>query len=205
MITPGQLTLLIFVVSIGLIAWLMLRPGMTASPGGKMLAFVALFLLPLVCGGLGLSQHFERSEQTSFCLSCHVMEPYGRSLYVDDAKFIPASHFQNHRVPADQACYTCHTDYALYGGIRAKLRGLHHVYVQYLSKPSQPIKLYTPYNNRECLHCHLGARSFEEQPVHMAIHDDLVSNQLSCVSSGCHDSIHNVAQLGSLKMWSPAP
>jgi hypothetical protein len=26
------------------------------------------------------------------------------------------------------------------------------------------IRLYDPYNNRECLHCHLGARSFEEGP-----------------------------------------
>ena len=45
----------------------------------------------------------ERAKETTFCLSCHVMQPYGQSLYVDDAHYIPAAHFQNHRVPADQA------------------------------------------------------------------------------------------------------
>jgi hypothetical protein len=51
--------------------------------------------------------------------------------------------------------------------------------VQYLGTPMNPIRLYVPYNNRECLHCPLGARSFEESPTHSALHDDLVSNQMS--------------------------
>jgi hypothetical protein len=64
------------------------------------------------------------------------------------------------QVSTEEACYTCYEDYVLYGGIRAQWRGLHHVYVQYLGTSMNPIRLYTPYNNRECLHCHLGARSF---------------------------------------------
>ena len=204
MINAAALTLLIFILSIVLIGAVVLRPSFTAARTGKMLAFVALFLLPLLCAGLGLAEHFEHSKQTSFCLSCHTMEPYGRSLRVDDRAYLPAVHYQNHLVPADQACYTCHTDYVLYGGIRAKLRGLRHVYAQYLSTPAQPIRLYTPYNNRECLHCHLGARSFEEGATHMAIRDDLVSNQFSCLTSGCHDSVHNVAELDGLKSWEGA-
>lgn len=42
-----------------------------------------------------------------------------------------------------------------------------------------PIRLYHPYNHRECLHCHSGARSFEESPTHVAMMDDLKSNKLS--------------------------
>jgi cytochrome c-type protein NapC len=129
------------------------------------------------------------------------MEPYGRSLHVDDSHYVPAAHFQNHRIPTEQACYTCHEDYVLYGGIRAKWRGMHHVYVQYLGKPTQPLHLYVPYNNRECLHCHLGARSFEESPTHTALHDDLVSNQMSCLTSGCHDTVHDVVGLDKVKFW----
>jgi hypothetical protein len=30
----------------------------------------------------------------------------------------------------------------------------------------EDIKLYQPYNNRECLHCHLGARRYEEASEH---------------------------------------
>ena len=111
--------------------------------------------------------------------------------------------FRTTAFPTDEACYTCHEDYVLYGGIRAKWRGLHHVYVQYLGTPMNPIHLYVPYNNRECLHCHLGARSFEESPTHTALHDDLVSNQMSCLTSGCHDTVHNVAGLDKVKLWNP--
>jgi hypothetical protein len=39
--------------------------------------------------------------------------------------------------------------------------------------------------------------------VHQAIMDTLKSNQLSCVSSGCHDTVHNVATLSQMKFWSP--
>jgi hypothetical protein len=58
--------------------------------------------------------------------------------------------------PADEACYTCHTNYAMFGGFRAKIHGLKHVFVHSLGTPPPPeaIKLYDPYDNRECLHCH---------------------------------------------------
>jgi nitrate/TMAO reductase-like tetraheme cytochrome c subunit len=182
------------------------RPAITVGRGGKILAFLGFFIFPVFAGLLGLDYHVERSKQTQFCLSCHVMEAYGRSLHIDDKSYIPAAHYQNNRVPREEACYTCHTDYTLYtGGIKAKMRGLHHVYVQYLGKPAQPIHLYQPYNNRECLHCHQGARSFEEGATHSAVMDDIKSNQLSCVSSGCHDMVHNVAGHQQLKYWSPKP
>jgi cytochrome c-type protein NapC len=201
---PGPLTILYFFlgVTIVLLVLLLVRPSITAAPGGKVFAFVAFFVLPVLCGLWGASEHFERSKQTRFCLSCHIMEPYGRSLYVDDPAYIPAAHFQNHRIPPDEACYTCHTDYAMYGTIRVKLHGLHHVYVQYFGTPKQPIHLYDPYNNRECLHCHAGARSFENE-IHMAALKEIKSNELSCVTSGCHDTIHNVESLEKVKMWRP--
>jgi len=180
------------------------RPAITVARAGKVLAFLGLFILPVFTSVLGFDSHMERSKATSFCLGCHIMEPYGKSLYVDDSTYIPAAHYQNHRVPADQACYTCHTDYTLYtGGIKAKFRGLHHIYAQYLGKTHQPIKLYQPFNNRECLHCHLGARNFEEGTTHSTMLDDIKSNQLSCVTSGCHDMIHNASHLNQVKMWSP--
>ncbi|HEY2915527.1 MAG TPA: hypothetical protein VGK21_19325, partial [Candidatus Angelobacter sp.] len=145
-------------------------------------------------------------KQTSFCLSCHIMGQYGQSLYVDDASYIPASHFQNGRVPHDQACYTCHTDYSMFGGFKAKFGGLHHIYVQYVTGPKLPLKLYHPYNNRECLHCHEGSRSFEQGVMHTAEPQtmaDIKSNKLSCLTSGCHDTIHNVKELDRVKYWKP--
>jgi cytochrome c-type protein NapC len=200
---PSVLLFSLLALTAVLVAIFVARPGITKSREGKILAFVAFVILPVFCISWGTTEHIDRSKQTQFCLSCHVMEPYGKSLYVDDPSYIPAAHFQNHRIPVDEACYTCHTDYAIYGGFRAKLRGLRHIYVQYLGTIPHPIRLYSPYNNRECLHCHEGARSFEGNPVHQALMDSIVSNQMSCISSGCHDSVHNVAQLDKVKLWSP--
>ena len=201
---PGPLFILFVLLetTIVLLIVLMTRSSFTATPAGKILGFLAFCALPILCGFWGLNEHLERSKQTAFCLSCHIMAPYGRSLYASDAAYIPAMHYQNHRIPADEACYTCHTDYAMYGTVRVKLHGLRHIYVQYFGKPSDPIHLYDPYNNRECLHCHEGARSFEND-THLALLDQLKSNQLSCVSSGCHDTIHNAASIDRVKMWRP--
>jgi len=204
---PTAAVLVLAGITIILIVVLIARPEITLARGGKIVAFLSLFIFPVFTGFLGLENHFERSKQTSFCLSCHVMGNYGRSLYVDNPDYIPAAHFQNNRVPREEACYTCHTDYTLYtGGIKAKVRGLHHLYAQYISTPHQPIKLYTPYNNRECLHCHLGSRKFEEGAVHTADPQtmaDIKSNKLSCVSSGCHNTVHNVGELDKVKYWNP--
>ena len=203
---PDFLLYSALVTAVILVAVIVVWPSVTASRGGKIFAFLALFILPVLCAFGAASEHIERSKQTTFCLSCHIMQAYGKSLYVDDPQYIPAAHFQNLRIPVDEACYTCHTDYALYGGVRAKLRGLRHIYIQYLGKPPQPdqIKLYTPYNNRECLHCHLGARSFQSNAVHMSIVDSLKSNEMSCVTSGCHDTIHNIDGLSKARFWSAA-
>lgn len=200
------LIIALVLISIALIGVLVARPGVTATQGGKVIAFLVLFLLPILSAGLGVSNELERSKTTRFCLSCHIMEPYGQSLRVDNPTYLAAAHFQNHRVPADEACYTCHTNYAMFGSMKAKMAGLRHVYVYYLTKPPAPesIKLHEPYNNRECLHCHQGARSFEQGAVHTADPDLLPSvkaNKVSCVSSGCHEIVHNVATLSKVKMW----
>jgi cytochrome c-type protein NapC len=136
------------------------------------------------------------------------MEDYGKSLHVDDKSYIPAAHYQNNRVPRDQACYTCHSDYTMYGGLTAKIRGLRHVYIQYLGNIPKPedIKLYTPFNNRECLHCHLGSRSFEEGATHNMEPETLPkvkANELGCTSTGCHEMVHNVSGLKDATFWNP--
>ena len=192
----------VVLAAIALIGLLVLRSSLTAVPGGRILAFLAFLVLPVLATAMGLSAHIEHSKSTEFCLSCHVMEPYGRSLRVDDAAWLPAQHFQNNRVPRDRACFTCHTDYTLFGDAKAKLRGLRHVYVYYLGDIPEKIELYEPYNNRECLHCHAGARSFEESDLHKEIRADLGSSNTSCLE--CHDAAHNVDELEGKPLWKEA-
>jgi cytochrome c-type protein NapC len=205
MISPTVILIGTIVISIILAGLVAFRPSVTSSRGGKILAFVSILLFPVLASSMGAGEHMERSKTTAFCTSCHVMEKYGKSLHVDDASYLPAAHFQNNRVPRDYACYTCHTDYTLYGGFKSKLRGLRHLYVQYIGKIPEKIELYNPYNNRECLHCHEGARSFEEGATHnmeAGRLGSIKSNELSCSSTGCHETVHNVAGLKDVKFWS---
>jgi len=197
------------VVTIVLAVLVAVRAELTRARGGKVFAFLALFILPVLAVWGGFSEQMQRSTSTQFCLSCHVMTDFGRSLYVNDPSYVPARHFQNNFVPRDHACFTCHTDYTMFGDYRAKWRGVHHVLVEYFGTVPKPIdiKLYSPYNNRECLHCHLGARRYEEASEH---HKDpttlarAASNQLSCMSSNCHDIVHDVDTLKDASFWSPS-
>ena len=86
----------------------------------------------------------------------------------------------------------------MFGDLHAKVRGLKHLYVYYF-KEIPPKLLYEPYKNRECLHCHANARSFEEKSPHKEMRAQLISNEMSCLT--CHNTIHNIGQLDKAKIW----
>ena len=185
-----------------LILLILLRPSALEGRAGKALAFLGWFALPVLALVFGVEAHMQRAKSTEFCLSCHVMEPYGESLYIDDSTYLPASHFQNQRVPPEQACYSCHVDYTLFGGVEAKMAGLKHLWVYYVGETPAPgeIELYEPFTNDVCLHCHGGARSFEESDFHDGMVAEMRSGEMSCFD--CHDSTHAVDELDELEMWS---
>jgi cytochrome c-type protein NapC len=208
MLTSTILIIAGIAVTIILALLITVYPGLTKERGGKIFAFFPLMVFPIMAGSAGAYYHMETSKRTDFCLSCHTMSEHGRSLLVDDSDYLAAQHYQNQRVPREQACYTCHGDYSMFGDIKAKWRGLNHVYVYYLGKIPEPsqLKLYQPYNNRECLHCHAGARSFEEGVSHNLEPQTLPaikSNEMSCLTSGCHETAHKVATLKDKKLWEP--
>jgi len=189
------------VLTIVLAAVFLVRPSITAGATGKILAFLGLCVLPALCIGAGMSFHMQRSQQTSSCISCHSMASHGQSLHLEDPRYIPAQHFQNHLVPPDKACYTCHTDYTIYGPWKSRLDGLRFVYLTYIGTVPKTIHLKGKYSNLQCLHCHLGTRNFEEHLNQMPPLGELTTNHISCISSGCHDMIHNASEVGRLKMW----
>lgn len=185
-------------LTIFLIAWLV-DSSRLMRRSGKLLAFLALFILPVLVTWLGVVSHLAHSRSNDFCLSCHVMAPYGESLYLDSPDYLPATHFQNRRVERDQACYSCHRNYTLFGGLEAKIRGFRHVLVQYAGKTPDTISIHEPYNNRECLHCHEGARSFEESDPHQALREALGSNATSCLD--CHALNHHSEEGTAISAW----
>lgn len=202
---PDLIFLLVVTAATGLI--LAFRPDLTRQRNGKILAFLGLVVLPTMSVWSGLEEHLERSKSRDFCLSCHVMKPYGRSLLVDDSEYIPAVHFQNNFVPPDKPCFTCHTTYALYGDLKAKIGGLRHMFVYYTGTTPDTIRLYKPYNNRECLHCHEGARKFTKVGAHTETDTTMAAmldGRISCLESGCHDVAHEVRSLSEVEFWKGA-
>lgn len=189
-------------ITIALILLVALRPRMIESTGGRAVIFVALLVLPVLVTALGTSAHLEYATSTTFCLSCHVMEPYGESLLIDSGEHVPAVHVQNALTPRDHACFACHTSYTMFGDLQAKLRGLRHVWVNYLGEVPEKIALYEPYQNRECLSCHRDARSFAENEMHVELEAELDSGETSCLD--CHEQIHDVEHLDSLPKWREA-
>ena len=45
---------------------------------------------------MGMEDEMDRSKRTAFCPSCHIIEPYGKSLLIDDSSCLGAAHSQNH-------------------------------------------------------------------------------------------------------------
>ena len=197
---PGRLVLtLLALVSVVLVVLLARRPALISGRGGGVLAFVAFLLLPALVTAMGLATHLENSKSTEFCLSCHEMKPYGNSLLVDSDEHVAANHFQNKRIPRDQACYTCHTTYTMFGDLEAKLKGLEHLRVHYFGTLPETLELYEPYSNRECLSCHRDARSYEEDETHADLRAELATDEISCLE--CHTPTHGVDDLGSHGRW----
>ncbi|MEM8964570.1 MAG: NapC/NirT family cytochrome c [Acidobacteriota bacterium] len=189
----------IALVSVVLIALLASRPQLTRGHAGKAIAFVAMFVLPSLVTAVGVQVHLERAKSTEFCLSCHEMEPYGESLHVADPTWVAANHFLSNRVARDQACYTCHTQYTMFGDVNAKLAGLKHLWIHYTGDIPETIELYQPYNNRECLHCHGAARNYLENEFHDGMIAEMASGEVSCLD--CHGPVHDVESVDDMEIW----
>ncbi len=176
------------------------RPSRLGTPAGRILALVGLLVLPLLVSVGSTKQHLEKSKSTEFCLSCHTMEPYGKSLFLDDKEHLPAVHYQNRLVPRESACFACHTSYTMYGDFAAKMKGMRHLWVQYFGDIPEKIQLYEPYNKRECLHCHEGTRSFLEQDARDEdVFAELASGEITCFE--CHEKHHQIHEPGEKKYW----
>ena len=185
---PGLLT----AIGVLLAGAFLLRPGLARGRAGAVFGSVALLGVPAFLLWVGVDQHVQHSKATTFCLSCHAMWPYGESLTESDEALLAAVHFENRYVPEDAACYSCHTEYTLYGGLKAKLSGLDHMWHAYVAGVPDPIHLYNDYRNRECLRCHEGAPSFRQQPAHEGQLQALKEEELSCLL--CHGPVHAVEE-----------
>ncbi len=185
------------VVMVGLIAYA--AGALTANRLGRLVLLGGLAILPLVVTGAGVAVGVHQSSQTEFCMSCHEMEPYGKSLFVDNPDSLAAVHYQKRLISRDSTCYACHTDYAMFGTAKAKLNGLRHVWVHYFRTIPERPKLYQPYPNYNCLHCHADARPYVEAESHREVRAELENGTRSCLS--CHEIAHDLEGVKAQNFW----
>src|SRR5260370_26206367 len=91
--TSALALVLITIVAIAFALLLAFRAELTRGRGGKILAFIALCILPVFAVWAGVREHLDRSTSTQVCLSCHVMSDFDQRLYCDDTRYPPARHF----------------------------------------------------------------------------------------------------------------
>jgi cytochrome c-type protein NapC len=189
------LVIALAVVVLGLVGFRHLA----GSASGRVALLVAAALLPVSVSLAGLKSGVAESSRTRFCLGCHEMQNHGRSLFVENRRALAAVHYQNRFVDRDTACFSCHTDYAMFGDLKAKLNGLRHVSVHYLGTVPAKFALYQPYPNKNCLHCHEDARRFTEVPVHQPVMAKLESGETSCLT--CHNVAHDLEKVQGGVLW----
>jgi cytochrome c-type protein NapC len=193
---------LIVALIVGLAVIVLLFLGARSLAGqtiGRVVLLVGLVALPILLSAGNISYGFHQSSTTSFCLSCHEMRDYGKSLFVDNKQAVVAVHYQNRLVDRETVCYSCHKDYAMFGDVTAKMNGLRHVWAHYIAGVPKKIELYHPYPNSNCLHCHDDMRRFVEGPAHKPIMSALYAGTTSCLS--CHKIAHDMAKVQADNFW----
>lgn len=160
------------------------RPG--EAQGKGTLLFV-IGILPLGTIFFTDQSLFHSMQEVKFCNSCHIMKPFVNALQKSGEETLAAKHVQ-HGWIRESACYTCHTDYDMLGGVKAKIRGLRHLYAYYVKGNKEKPKLYNPYPNGNCLACHDRTVTFMQFEEHSANIEEILSDDVSCME--CHETAH---------------
>jgi cytochrome c nitrite reductase small subunit len=168
-----------------LIVWRIIRTrGVTTI--SKSLLFGAVLVLPTIVTFLATAHGMQESMKTEACGACHVMESHVADLKNPKSDSLAAVHYKN-RYIQENHCYTCHSDYGMYGTVGAKLEGLGHTVHNLTGHYELPLKIRVPYSNVRCLSCHGGAANFVAKHEQDQI-ANLMSGKDSCLD--CHGPAH---------------
>jgi NapC/NirT cytochrome c family, N-terminal region len=183
-------------ISVVILLWyLVRRPALTT--GVKVALLFGIGVLPVTTGLTGNVAGFQATKQTTFCGSCHVMEPY-RDDSLDRKSGSLASRHARNEAFGSENCYTCHADYGMFGTVSTKMGGMRHVYEYTFNYNSMPIEeflatieILKPFPNSTCMHCHstLGP-TWNEVGDHASTVDAVRAGTISCASEGCHGPAH---------------
>lgn len=182
------LSFLLIVGSAALILYtLIFRRKRIMDEQSKWLLFLGVAVLPIPAVVLSGVVGLEHSKAVTFCSSCHPMDPFVDDMRDTDSELLAAVHYNNRFIQREH-CYTCHTDYGIFGTIESKLAGLRHVYKDASGRWEAPISLPKPYQFRICLDCHAGALRFEDEEDHEDVIEEVVNGETDCTE--CHETAH---------------
>lgn len=154
----------------------------------KILLFLGIVILPLMVTFLGYQHGFSSAETVESCGACHVMGPFVADLRDPSSQSLAATHYKNRFIQRDQ-CYTCHSDYGMFGTFQAKVEGFGHVLHWVTGTYRLPLKIAHPYSNLRCLACHGESQKFLTAEAHSTgLVRQLASGSLSCLD--CHGPAH---------------
>jgi len=133
----------------------------------------------------------DRTKDLVFCGSCHEPMAPVVAAVMQPNDSLASIHYQSGAVPADTACYTCHSGYGLLGDFTAKRAGLRHMWHRLWGSYDYPLAMNKPFDIDSCLECHLHAPKFRAVPFHNdpEIQKQLVSREISCTGT-CHPAAH---------------
>jgi nitrate/TMAO reductase-like tetraheme cytochrome c subunit len=160
------------------------RKGVTAA--SKALLFGTIVLIPVMVVFLSTAHGMQESATVDACGECHAMAGHVADLRNPQSDSLAATHYKNRYIQENQ-CYTCHSDYGMFGTMNAKLTGLGHVYYNVTGNYEKPIKIRHPYSNVRCLSCHGGAQNFVAKHEKEQI-ESLLAGKDSCLD--CHGPAH---------------
>ena len=155
----------------------------------------AALILPIGAYGLSALYVMEGSKDVSFCGSCHVMTPIVAALD-SDKESLASIHYRRGLVPHDQACYTCHSGYGIWGTMDAKMAGLMHMVRTLTGDYKLPIELHGTFDINSCLGCHAASPAFREVKEHQDpdVQKALLAHEMSCTGV-CHPDAHPASAL----------
>jgi hypothetical protein len=191
----------------GGIQWAAVLPVMLAIPaivllliglvrGRLPVAFAAAGLfLPVAAYAVASLYVLEGSRKPSFCGSCHVMTPLLASIRANDGS-LASTHYARGLVPHEEACYTCHSGYGIWGGVDAKMAGVMHMIRTVTGRYELPLKTHGPFDIESCLGCHAHAPAFRAVVDHQnpEVQKQLLSHEMSCTGI-CHPEAHPASAL----------
>lgn len=149
--------------------------------------FIGVCVLPAPVMLLSSAVGLEEAKAVSFCQSCHVMQRFVEDMENPASTRLAAQHFKN-RYIQDDHCYTCHTDYGLFGTVQAKVAGLGHIWKDATGSYRLPVRIAHPYRFTICLDCHAPSAKFAAQPKHEGVVAKVVAGEAACTS--CHGPSH---------------